>query len=142
MIVRLQASLLATLQIPEALPDVDTASLADALERTWSRVWVTLEDQAIVSALITWFVADEVHVLNISTAPSRQRRGYARALFEVLLVDAPSANARIVVLEVRKGNAPAIALYESFGFQVTGVRRSYYRDGEDALDMTCVLRPP
>jgi ribosomal-protein-alanine N-acetyltransferase len=140
MIIRLHASLLATLQIPEALPDIEVATLADELERPWSRVWASLDDDAIRSLLITWFVADEVHVINMSTAVTHQRRGLARALFEVLLAEAQSANARIVVLEVRKGNAPAIALYESFGFQVSGVRRAYYRDGEDALDMVRVVR--
>jgi ribosomal-protein-alanine N-acetyltransferase len=35
---------------------------------------------------------------------------------------------------VRPGNAPARALYEQFGFTVSGVRRGYYADtGEDAL---------
>jgi ribosomal-protein-alanine N-acetyltransferase len=139
MIVRLQASLLPTLHIPEPLPDVELAALADELERPWSRVWLSLDGQAIAAVLITWFVADEVHVINISSAPSRQRRGHARALFEVMMTEARAAQARVVVLEVRKSNAPAIALYESFGFQVSSVRRAYYRDGEDALDMTCAL---
>jgi ribosomal-protein-alanine N-acetyltransferase len=39
-------------------------------------------------------------------------------------------------LEVRPTNAPAIALYERFGFRSAGTRRRYYQDtGEDALIM-------
>ena len=39
-------------------------------------------------------------------------------------------------LEVRPSNAPAIALYERFGFRSAGTRRRYYHDtGEDALIM-------
>jgi ribosomal-protein-alanine N-acetyltransferase len=42
-----------------------------------------------------------------------------------------------VTLEVRAGNAPAIALYEKHGFQRVGLRRNYYeRPKEDALIMT------
>jgi len=41
------------------------------------------------------------------------------------------------VLEVRISNAPAIHLYESFGFRQAGKRRGYYQDtGEDALIYT------
>ena len=39
-------------------------------------------------------------------------------------------------LEVRVSNAPAIRLYERFGFMSAGVRRRYYSDNqEDALIM-------
>jgi ribosomal-protein-alanine N-acetyltransferase len=39
-------------------------------------------------------------------------------------------------LEVRTSNAPAIALYERFGFRGAGTRPRYYTDtGEDALVM-------
>jgi ribosomal-protein-alanine N-acetyltransferase len=40
------------------------------------------------------------------------------------------------MLEVRRGNAPAIALYRSRGYREVGVRPRYYaEDGEDALVM-------
>jgi [ribosomal protein S18]-alanine N-acetyltransferase len=39
-------------------------------------------------------------------------------------------------LEVRVSNLTAIALYEHFGFEASGVRRGYYTDNrEDALIM-------
>jgi ribosomal-protein-alanine N-acetyltransferase len=41
-----------------------------------------------------------------------------------------------VVLDVRTDNAPAIALYESEGFVILGVRRRYYQpSGADAHTM-------
>jgi [ribosomal protein S18]-alanine N-acetyltransferase len=38
-------------------------------------------------------------------------------------------------LEVAENNAPARGLYESFGFQVNGVRKGYYADGQNAVTM-------
>ncbi|WP_054842224.1 GNAT family N-acetyltransferase [Vulcanisaeta distributa] len=40
-----------------------------------------------------------------------------------------------VILEVRVSNTPAITLYRKLGFDVNGVLRSYYNDGEDAYLM-------
>jgi ribosomal-protein-alanine N-acetyltransferase len=41
-----------------------------------------------------------------------------------------------ITLEVRPTNAPAIALYERFGFLAAGTRPRYYQDnGEDAVIM-------
>ena len=36
-------------------------------------------------------------------------------------------------LEVRSGNTGAIKLYEKCGFAKFGVRKNYYKDGEDAF---------
>ena len=42
-----------------------------------------------------------------------------------------------ITLEVRPGNAAAIALYEKFGFVEVGRRKNYYeKPKEDALIMT------
>ena len=35
------------------------------------------------------------------------------------------------LLEVRETNLFAIKLYESFGFQIDGIRKKYYRDNEE-----------
>ena len=42
-------------------------------------------------------------------------------------------NLEFVTLEVRASNAPAIALYESFGFELVGARKKYYENKEDAI---------
>lgn len=68
----------------------------------------------------------EFEVLTIGTAPEAQRRGVGRAMMDNIchvadLKDAP------IFLEVRVGNEPAIALYESCGFEMMGMRRHYYQ---------------
>ena len=74
------------------------------------------------------------HLMNIAVDPSMRRRGIARALLEQMLERAGSDCE--YTLEVRTSNAPAIALYERFGFRPAGTRPRYYRDnGEDAVIM-------
>jgi [ribosomal protein S18]-alanine N-acetyltransferase len=74
------------------------------------------------------------HLMNVAVEPARRRQGIARALLEQM-IDRAGAEQQYT-LEVRTSNAPAIALYERFGFRSAGTRPRYYRDtGEDAVIM-------
>jgi ribosomal-protein-alanine N-acetyltransferase len=82
----------------------------------------------------------ELHVLSIATHPDHRRRGLAGLLLAHAIEAARAMRATLATLEVRKGNAPAIALYERIGFRTVHVRARYYADGdEDALVMTMAL---
>lgn len=75
----------------------------------------------------------EVHTVALS--PEQQGKGYARLLMDKLFEPLQVIGGP-VYLEVRDGNAPAVGLYESYGFEVTGRRKGYYQpSGADALTM-------
>ncbi len=95
-----------------------------------------------------WIVADpagqagEVHILAIATHPDRRRAGLGAALLDRALAEGRAQRCTIATLEVRRGNAPAIAMYERAGFRTVHVRSRYYQDnGEDALVMLSALSP-
>jgi ribosomal-protein-alanine N-acetyltransferase len=71
--------------------------------------------------------AGEGHLLNVCVAPEYQGLGLGRRLVEHLLELAVQGGADVVFLEVRWSNAPAIALYESVGFNAIGTRPNYYQ---------------
>lgn len=80
--------------------------------------------------------AGEAHLLNLCIEQALRRRGIGRELLYAALERAQNIGVRDVFLEVRRSNAAAMALYESFGFERIGVRRGYYQahDGrEDAI---------
>ena len=86
--------------------------------------------------------ADELHVNNIGVWPEARRRGVGGALLRSALEVAARCGATQAVLEVRAGNAPALTMYERFGFEAVGERRNYYRDPvEDAKIMVRRLAP-
>jgi ribosomal-protein-alanine N-acetyltransferase len=126
-------------------------SMTEEISRPWARLWVArpadehhavAEPTSPVGFLIAWHVADELHVLNIATAPPMRRRGVARALMAVALRYAIAERIRIVVLEVRRSNRAAIKLYRGLGFTALGVRPGYYTDNEeDAIEMILALDP-
>jgi len=114
------------------------------LARRFSRIWLAwLSDNPDpVGFLLAWEVVDELHVLDVATHPALRRRGIARALLRHAIAHAQRRRARIALLEVRRSNAPAIALYTHHGFEETSVRPGYYADGEDALEMALALDAP
>ncbi len=93
-----------------------------------------VESGSIVGYLICSRYADVWHLMNIAVDPRFQRQGYARILLDEMLERAGQDQA--YTLEVRTSNAPAISLYERFGFRPAGMRPRYYHDtGEDAMIM-------
>jgi ribosomal-protein-alanine N-acetyltransferase len=118
-------------------------SLHEEVARPWTRLWVLYaEADRPASFLIGWHVADELHILNIATHPAARRRGFARALLTEAFAYAKEHRLRIMLLEVRRSNDPAIALYKKLGFSISGVRRAYYADNdEDAIEMAVALDP-
>jgi len=88
----------------------------------------------------------EAEVLTLAVAPGARRRGLGRALVRAGLAAACAEGAGAVFLEVAEGNAAALGLYESEGFELSGRRRGYYaRPGgkaEDALLLRRVLNTP
>ncbi len=89
----------------------------------------------IIGYAVPWFVTDEMHLANIASSPLYQRQGIAAKLVIVMLDEAMRRSIRIVYLEVRPTNKAAISLYKTFGFETLGIRRRYYRNGENAILM-------
>jgi ribosomal-protein-alanine N-acetyltransferase len=75
----------------------------------------------------------EAELLRLSVDPAERRRGIGRALVSRGLERLREIGVESCFLEVRLNNESAIACYRSLGFQLTGLRRAYYRDGSDAL---------
>ena len=97
---------------------------------------VALEEGKVVGYGGLWLVIDEAHVTNVAVAPDHQRQGVGRRLMIALLDLAKRRGMTCATLEVRAGNAPALHLYESLGFERSALRRGYYPDNkEDAVVM-------
>jgi len=96
-------------------------------------------DEPVVGYLCRWFVADEIHVLNIAVHPAHRGHGIGALLLGEALREAKRGRADAVTLEVRRSNEAARRLYASFEFEEVGVRRNYYGRGEDALIMRRAL---
>lgn len=119
--------------LPEWLEILETATFGESwgVLADHERLWVEPgEGFARWSAVAA---AGEAELLRISVAPSARRKGLGRALLQAAEMDLEKSGIRHLYLEVRVSNTSARALYEAEGWQVTGHRPHYYRDGEDAV---------
>lgn len=90
------------------------------------RVRVLVDDGRIVGFLIYSTVLDESELLQIVVSPECRKRGFGRMLMEDFFSELKKDGIVTSFLEVRESNAPAIALYKSFGFTAAGIRKNYY----------------
>ena len=101
------------------------------------------DGRVLLGYLVAMPGVDEVHLLNITVAPSQQRQGWASFMLDALGLWSRGQGAQWLWLEVRASNAPARSLYTRYGFQQVGVRKGYYPAGglqrEDALVMSLSL---
>jgi len=119
-------------------------SLATEASRAWARIWVARPHAGghAIGFLVSWHVADELHILSVAVEPRLFRRGIGRALMNAALDYGRREKVRLVLLEVRRSNRPAIKLYRGLAFSAMGLRPAYYADtGEDAVEMALTLDP-
>jgi ribosomal-protein-alanine N-acetyltransferase len=101
---------------------------------------VAERDGQVVGFLMAWFVADQLHVLNIAADPRCRRQGIGTALLREAARRGLAAGLVEATLEVRRTNAVGRSFYRRHGFHETGVRKRYYADnGEDAIILDCDL---
>ena len=83
-----------------------------------------------------WNVADEIQIVDFIVEEQFRGRGIGRLLLTSLIEVACSVKSKLITLEVRSSNKPAINLYSRFGFEICGRRKNYYvNKTEDALLM-------
>lgn len=91
---------------------------------------------AVCGYLAGSLIPPEGEVCTLAVSPGRRREGIGRALLTAFLQKGVERGAERFFLEVRAGNASAIALYRSCGFIEYGRRKRYYRSPtEDAVLM-------
>lgn len=115
--------------------------LADELAHSASLVLVAEDAGAVAGYASFRRAADEAELLRVAVSQAARGRGTGRRLVEAGLRELASEGVASCFLEVRPGNAPALALYQRLGFLQTGRRGRYYADGSDALLLSRAVEP-
>lgn len=105
----------------------------ELLENQFAEYYV-LDVDGVIGYIGLWCIFENGQITNFYINPENQGKGYGKELLEYA-IKIFKEKVSIVTLEVRKSNERAKTLYEKYGFYVGGIRKNYYKNGEDALLM-------
>ena len=101
------------------------AALAEELSNPDSHFLVA-ECDGIAGYIGVQEICGEAYITNVAVFENHRKKGIGRALIKAAADGAKSRNCEFITLEVRVSNSPAIALYESEGFELLGTRKNFY----------------
>lgn len=99
----------------------------ELIDRPTAELLVMVDgDDGVVGYAVLWCILDQGELANVAIAEGKRGRGLGRALLAEVLDVGRRRGVETVFLEVRESNAPALGLYQRFGFTDVGRRRGYY----------------
>ena len=111
------------------------ASVKSAIARLDFCGVVAADGDGFCGYLLGSSLFETAEVSRIAVKKEKRGLGYGGKILDSFLAAVKTKGAERVFLEVRTSNIGAIALYQSRGFLPVRVRKKYYEDGEDALEM-------
>ncbi len=113
-------------------------SIEREFELPYSLKFVLEVDSKVAGYAILWLVNEEAFIMTFAIDPSYRNKGLGKVLLKEVMGKL-KGRARLLQLDVRKTNLPAIRLYRSMGFKIVRERPRFYSDGESALVMECEI---
>ncbi len=110
-----------------------TNNLEEIYQDKYTKILVYEDNGQIVAFLMYTELLESIDIIDIIVAKDYQRKKIASCLLDYMISGMPDT-VKLITLEVRVNNLPAINLYQKFGFKVYSVRKKYYKD-EDAYLM-------
>lgn len=111
----------------------------EELALDFSRTFVAYSGSHAAGFVNMWLTPPMAIINNIAVRENFRRQKIASLLIEKALSECGECSS--LTLEVRASNAPAIALYEKFGFSKVGERKNFYEHPrENAFIMTKFMK--
>ena len=103
-----------------------------------TKILVYVKNEKVVGFLMYIELKDTIDILNLIVEKKLRNQKIASCLIDYMISEmAPTI--KLITLEVRESNTPAIHLYKKFNFQIVHTRVNYYSDGENGLLMGRVI---
>ena len=107
----------------------------EVLYNDMSRYFVALVDNKRAGYVGSWLTIPNAEILNIFVSEKYRGLGIGKMLMFNVFEVCKAENIQILTLEVRVGNEYAVNMYKDLGFEVSHVRKNYYKNNDDAYLM-------
>jgi ribosomal-protein-alanine N-acetyltransferase len=130
-VARLEASVFADVAWSRASVEEEFAAIGDT-----RRVFVAVDGDEVVGYAVLRAIEDSADLTRVAVDVTRRRAGVGSRLVDAAVDESREMGLRRILLEVADGNAAAVALYATHGFEQIDRRPAYYSDGSDAVVMS------
>ena len=104
--------------------------------KTDKRLWIYEVDNDVVGFIIDMRHKNEISLLNIAIHKYLQGMGHGLKMLKQYIKSL--AGKYSIYLEVNKNNIKALNMYAKLNFEKLSIRKSYYTDGSDAINMQLI----
>ena len=104
--------------------------------KTDKRLWIYEVDNDVVGFIIDMRHKNEISLLNIAIHKYLQGMGHGLKMLKKYIKNLPGKCS--IYLEVNKNNIKALNMYSKLNFEKVSIRKSYYTDGSDAINMQLI----
>ena len=104
--------------------------------KTDKRLWIYEVDNDVVGFIIDMRHKNEISLLNIAIHKYLQGMGHGLKMLKKYIKSLPGKCS--IYLEVNKNNIEALNMYAKLDFEKVSIRKSYYNDGSDAINMQLI----
>ncbi len=128
------------------LPEISPPGVGFGLLQSASTRQASIDKRSPIANTLVGYalfrlVLPTAELARVAVDPRKRQRGLGRVLVATALDLLAAEGVTECLLDVRRNNLAARALYQSLGFTAIGLRRSYYAGGEDALVLRLPLTP-
>lgn len=99
------------------------------------------EGEETLGFIMGTILFEDAEIYKVAILPQNRGKGYGYTAVDGFAEAVRARGATRIFLEVRPSNAAALGLYQKYGFEKTRLRKRYYADGEDCLEMKKELYP-
>ena len=119
--------------------DLNTISLwskeqwANEFKKEGTKIFGLLVTNLIIGICVFQVVLDEAQINYFVVNKQFREKGFGSYLMSYLIKKCEELSLKKLILEVSQNNLIAERFYNKFDFSTVGIRKSYYKDGSDAL---------
>ena len=106
---------------------------ANEFKKEGTKIFGLLITNLVIGICVFQVVLDEAQINYFVIKQKYRKRGFGSFLMIYLIRQCERLNIKRLLLEVSQSNTTAEKFYNRFEFFTVGIRRSYYKDGSDAL---------
>ena len=106
---------------------------ANEFKKEGTKIFGLLIKKLVIGVCVFQVVLDEAQINYFVVNKKFREKGFGSYFMRYLIKKCEKSNLKKLLLEVSQNNVIAERFYNKFDFSTVGIRKSYYKDGSDAL---------